>query len=100
MGFSELKLLFNKEYRVYLILIIWLLIGFTIYQFQGEIFMIIGTIIFLPLMAITLIFLLVALFFKKRIHEMSFKRLIIHILIALPFMVLIFYIGATLFGLR
>ncbi len=51
MGLKDLKLLKEKENRLYLILILWLLIGFTIFQF--EVLFVVGYIVFIPLIIIS-----------------------------------------------
>ncbi|MHA1659224.1 MAG: hypothetical protein ACTSUT_08900 [Promethearchaeota archaeon] len=104
MGLLDLKKLKEEEYRIYLILIIWVLVGFTIYQFSellpgSVIFDTIGAIIFLPLMGICIVFFLAALVSKKKIHEFSKKRILFHFIFAIPFIVLLVYIGVYLYWL-
>lgn len=80
MGFKDLKLLKEEEYRLYMILVIWLLIGFTFFQF--EVLYIAGIVIFVPLMALSFIlFLISILSYKKRLRDMTRKRLIITIIV-------------------
>lgn len=88
MGFSDLKLLKEKEYRLYLVLVIWLLIGFTFLQF--DVLVIVGIIIFIPLLVVSFIFLINAVLPFKQIRDMSFKRIVITIVVfALVFLLLI-----------
>ena len=102
MGFSDLKLLKEKEYRIYLVLIIWLLIGFTFLQFDALV--IVGIIIFIPLLVISFIFLINAVLPFKQLRDMSLKRIIITIIvfvlvflllinIVFPIIVNLFYLG-------
>ncbi len=89
MAFKNLLLLKEKEYRLYLILIIWLIIGFTLFQF--EVLYIAGLIVFIPLMALSYILFLTSLVsYKKKLRDMSRKRLIITIII-LTILVLLFF---------
>ena len=97
MGLIDLKLLFKKEYRIYLILIIWLIVGFTIYQLEFELAKVIAFVIFLPLIIVTFFFLIIAFFSKKRLYEMSKKRIIISFIIAFAFFWILFYIGYIFF---
>ncbi|TFG30370.1 MAG: zinc ribbon domain-containing protein [Promethearchaeota archaeon] len=79
MGFRNLLLLKQKEYRIYLILIIWLLVGFTLFQF--EVLYIAGYIVFFPLIVITFILFLISIFSFKTLRDMSRKRIIISFII-------------------
>lgn len=102
MGFSDLKLLKEKEYRIYLILIIWLLIGFTFLQF--DVLVIVGIIIFIPLLVVSFIFLINAVLPFKQLRDMSMRRIIITIVvfvlvflllinIVFPIIINLFYLG-------
>ncbi|MBD3255395.1 MAG: zinc-ribbon domain-containing protein [Candidatus Lokiarchaeota archaeon] len=95
MGFKDLKLLKEKENRIYLILIIWLLVAFTFIQF--EILIIAGIVIFLPLIILSFILMVTSFLSFKRLEEMSRKRIFISILIAIPFLILFFRIVLVLF---
>ncbi len=104
MGLLDLKKLKEVEYRIYLILIIWVLVGFTIYEFSkllpySVIFDTIGAIIFLPLMGVCVVLYLAALVSRKKIHEFSKKRMLFHFIFAIPFIVLLLYIAVYLFWL-
>ena len=102
MGFSDLKLLKEKEYRLYLILVIWLLIGFTFLQF--DVLVIVGIIIFIPLLVVSFILLINAVLPFKQLRDMSMKRIVITIIlfvlvflllinIVFPIIVNLFYLG-------
>ena len=101
MGFRNLLLLREKEYRIYLILIVWLLVGFTIIQF--EVLYIFGLVIFLFLMVISAILLLISILSFKSLKDMSRKRIIISfiifILVILIFFQFFVYLGIILFYL-
>jgi hypothetical protein len=89
MAFKDLKLLKEEEYRLYLILVIWLIIGFTFFQF--EVLYIAGIVVFVPLMALSFIlFLISILSYKKKLRDMTRKRLIITIII-LAVLILLFF---------
>ncbi len=96
MGLGDLKLLKDKGHRIYLILILWLVIGFTLFQFEAT--AIAGFIIFIPLVALSFILFLMALFSFKNLGEMSRKRLIISIIIAIILTILFFNIAIFLFS--
>lgn len=82
MGFKDLLLLKERDNRLYLILILWLLVGFTLIQF--EILYIAALFVFFPLLIISFLLFLVSLFsYKKKLTEMSRKRIIISIIIIL-----------------
>lgn len=83
MGFKDLKLLTTKEYRIYLILTIWLIIGFTFNQFEAT--AIVGFIILIPLVILSFILVIIAFFSRKKFEEMSRKRIIISIIIIILF---------------
>lgn len=90
MVFTELKKLFlEKEYRLFLILVLWLIIGFTLFQFP-QIFPIeLAFFIFPPIIGITTVLLIVSLIGHKDLREISYKKIlfycIIGIIIALLF---------------
>jgi len=66
--FSELKKLFTeKEYRLFLVLVLWLLIGFSIFQFKDFIPIWLGYVIFLPLLVICAILFILSLIFRNGI---------------------------------
>jgi ribosomal protein L40E len=84
MAFKDLLLLKEKEYRLYLILVVWLLVGFTLIQF--EVLYNAGLVVFFILLIFAFLLFLVSLFsYKKKLREMSKKRLIISIIIIVMF---------------
>lgn len=86
MVFSELKKLFlEKEYRIYLILVIWLIIGFTLFQFPDHIPTSISYVIFTPIMGISTVLFIASLFEKKELGEISYKRIALYIIIGVAF---------------
>ncbi|MHA1805314.1 MAG: hypothetical protein ACTSU4_12430 [Promethearchaeota archaeon] len=94
MSFSNLKKLSEGKNKVYLVLTIWTLIGYIFFEFLPPL---VGVIVFLPLMGVCLIFFFASLFSRKKVHEFTTKRIIFHLIIALPFIVLLVYIGIYLF---
>ena len=64
MVFSELKkLITEKEYRLYLVLVIWLLVGFTLLQFSQVIPIWVAMVIYLPLLGFCFTLLIVSFLF-------------------------------------
>ncbi len=82
MGFKDLKKLGKKENRIFLFLIIWLLIDFSLFSFTlpgiFEVPVLIGFLIFIPLLGLCLILGLIAVFTNKEIRKISNKKLIIY----------------------
>lgn len=88
MGFRDLLLLKEEEYRIYLVLTIWLIIGFTFFQFEA--LYVVGIVVFLPLIIITYILFWISLLtYKRKLRELSRKRLLIYGII-LAFFILVF----------
>lgn len=81
MGFKDLKILLDKDKRVYLILAIWLIIGYTIFQFIPS--LILGMYIFLPLLFTCLVYFIFSIILKDKIQEYSWKIFLISIIIAI-----------------
>jgi hypothetical protein len=94
MGFKDLKVLLDKEKRVYLILAIWIIIGYTVFQFSPS--YILGMIVFLPLLFTCLVYFIISLILKDKIQEYAWKVLLISIVIAIP---LFIFLPVTQFGL-
>jgi len=86
MGFKDLIELKKRENRLILILVIWLLVGFTAVQFR--ITRNIGIVMFLPLLGILIILFLVSLIFKKDLKKMTFKSIVKYCLLAIPLFVI------------
>jgi hypothetical protein len=109
MGFSDLKKLLEKENHIFLVLIIWLLIGYTFLQFniQFQIFGLIfnGIVIYFPLLVICIVLFLVAFFLQADIKKLTrytiLKGIILLIIVAVIFYFLgeeiLFLIGVTTF---
>ena len=103
MGFGDLGRLFKKDYRIFLILVIWLLIGFTIFQFDIVLFrgaqfdITLGFIVFLPLIGFCLVLVLIALFTKKDLTTLSTKQALLYSLITIPIMLILSGITLLLF---
>jgi len=98
MVFAELKKLFTeKEYRLFMVLVLWLLIGFTIFQFKDVIPIWVGYVIFLPLLVICAILFIISLIFRAELKELTLKKTVIYCLIALVIIIIFFYIAALLF---
>ncbi|MFX1257292.1 MAG: hypothetical protein ACFFAN_05510, partial [Promethearchaeota archaeon] len=70
----------KKEYRLFLVLVIWLLIGFTLFQFNRT--LVFAYIVFLPLLAICVVLFFVALILHKDLKTLSFKQIVIYCIIA------------------
>ncbi len=82
MGLKDLVELKKRENRLILILVIWLLVGFTAVQFRTT--RNIGIVIFLPLLGILIILLLASVIFKKDLKQMTFKSILKYCLLAIP----------------
>lgn len=98
MGIEDLKKLGEREYRVFLILIIWLLIGFTLFQFQTIEYL--GIIVFFPLIGVCAVLSFVAIALRKDLKKLSFKKVFLYCLIAVPLMILMIvflYVTVALF---
>ncbi|MFX0073320.1 MAG: hypothetical protein ACFFAO_19760 [Candidatus Hermodarchaeota archaeon] len=75
MGFADLKKLLEKKNRIFIILIIWMLIGYTFLQFSFEFqllgFTINGFIIYLPLLVICIVLFFIAFFLGGDLRELN-----------------------------
>ncbi|MFX0070718.1 MAG: hypothetical protein ACFFAO_06470 [Candidatus Hermodarchaeota archaeon] len=96
MGFKDLKIFLDKEKRVYLILAIWLVIGYTIFQFSPS--YLLGIIVFGPLIFTCLVFFVLSLFLKEKIQESPWKFLFLSIIIGIPLWIILlsFIIGLVI----
>lgn len=94
MGFKDLKILKEKEYRLFLFLFLWLLIAYTYVNFTpstpGDMFF------FLPLLGISLVYFFASLFSKKDPTEITLKKFILYVVIAIPLMVFLYSFGQEL----
>ena len=93
MGLKDLKGLLKKENHFFLILIIWLLVGYTFLQFNVEFqvlgFVINGIIIYLPLLIICIVLFLIAFFLQADIKKLTrntvIKGIAVLVLVAVIF---------------
>jgi hypothetical protein len=90
MGFKDLVELKERENRLILILVIWLLVGFTAIQFRTARFL--SIIIFIPLLGFLSILLLSHLIFKKKLKELTFKSILKYSIIIIPLFVVFFLV--------
>jgi len=99
MGIKDLVILKEREYRLFLVLVICLLVGFSFMQFKTT--QIVGFVIFFPLLAISVILFFISFILKKNLKEMSFKSIIKYCILAIPlflvFTVIILYAFIFLF---
>ena len=80
MGFADLKRLFYKDNHLFLLLVIWLLVGFCFLQFNIQFqifgFIINGIIIYLPLLIICIVLFLIAFFLQADIKKLTKKTVL------------------------
>jgi len=94
MGLKDLKFLTNKKYRIFLILIIWFVVGFIFIQYgiaiqiPNTLIVINGVLIFYPLLILCLALFLAALIFRADLIDPS-KVTLIKILILIALLVLV-----------
>ena len=81
---DNLKLLGEKKNRLYLILVIWLLIGDIVIQIEP----IVGIIIFLPYLAFMLYLFILAIITKKDVRDYSAWKLILLLILLFPIMII------------
>ena len=91
---DNLKLLGEKKNRLYLILVVWLLIGEVVIQ----LFPIIGIFIFLPFLAFLLYLLVLSFITKKDIREYSAWKLILLLILLIPLMLVMAIVLVVLFA--
>ena len=82
MAFKHLKALVEEKYKVYLILLIWLIIGYTVFQFVSE--AIIGTYVLLPLTMACFLYFIFMLLFKDKVNQKPLTFLLVCILFSYP----------------
>ena len=95
MGFGDLKKLGKKENRIYLVLVLWLFIGFLVSQF----YVFLGSIIYAPLLFICLALFFVAVFSKKEVRELTKKEVLKSCLIVIPIILILSFVSIVLFTL-
>jgi hypothetical protein len=82
--FSELKKLFTeRNYRIYLLLVIWLLIGYTFFSFPRVFPIGVSYIIFPPILGISTVLLIASFFEKEDLGKLSFKKILIYIILGI-----------------
>ncbi len=93
---SNLKKLFDKENRLFLILVIWLIIGYTLYHFSLPN---IGRGLFIPLLGTCIVLFIAALIFRIDLKHLSLKQIILYIIIAVlvTFLIFLRLMGGFLF---
>ena len=84
---DNLKKLFLRENWRYLVLVIWLIVGVGLVQF--EVTRLIGLISFLPFLAFLMYLFLFSLFAKKDVKEVATWKVILIFFLSLPLMLLI-----------
>ena len=97
MVFTDLKKIIEKENRLFLILVIILIIGFTLAQFGLLNY---GTYIFVILLGICMVLFIAALIFRIDLKHLSHKQIILYLIIgaAITFLLIVrIYIGTILF---
>lgn len=99
MGFFEdLKSLNKKENRLYLILVIWLLIGFTLLQINIiPLIPVIGMIIYVPFLTFCFFLFFLTILRKKNLRDYSILKLFLIFLISLPLVVILSIVFVALF---
>ncbi|MFX1338001.1 MAG: hypothetical protein ACFFDK_05290 [Promethearchaeota archaeon] len=97
MVFTDLKKILDKENRLFLILVLLLVIGFTFAQFGlfG-----LGTYIFVFLLGICIVLIIATLIFQIDLKHLSHKQIILYLIIAIAITFLLimrFYLGYLFF---
>ena len=97
MAFSDLKKLLEKQNYLFLVLIIWLLIGYTFLQFniQFRIFGFIfnGIVIYLPLLVICIVLFLIAFFLQADIKKLKRNTILKGIFLLVIVGVIFYFLG-------
>lgn len=91
---DNLKLLGEKKNRLYLILVIWLLIGDVVIQINP----IVGILVFLPYLAFMIYLFILAIITKKDVRDYSAWKLILLLILLIPIMVVMAIILVILFA--
>lgn len=97
MVFSDLKKLIEEENRLFLILVILLIIGFTFSQFGLLAY---GIYIFIFLLGICMVLIIAALIFRIDLKNLSHKQIILYLIIAIAITFLLLmrlYVGNVFF---
>ncbi len=100
MGLKDLKGLLKKENHFFLILIIWLLVGYTFLQFNFEFqvfgFVINGIIIYFPLLIICIVLFLIAFFLQADIKKLTRNTILKGIGFLIIVIIIFMFIGAEI----
>ncbi len=91
MGFKDLAIL--KEKKLYLVLVIWLLVSFSVLQFVPDW----GMILFIPLLAVSAILFILSFVFRQELTELSFKKILLYLIIAIPLILIFTYFAVAIF---
>jgi len=92
---DNLKLLGEKKNRLYLVLVIWLMIGDIVIQFYP----LVGIVIFLPFLAFVIYLFILALITKKDVRDYSKWKLILLLILLIPIMVIMVIVLFILFAI-
>ena len=80
MPIKDLGKLFEKENRLFLVLVIWLIVGYTAIAFNFSVvifgFVLDGLIIFMPLLIICIVLFLIAFFLQGDLKELNWSSLL------------------------
>ena len=93
---DNLKKLFLKENWRYLVLVIWLIVGIGLIQFQTT--RLIGLLSFLPFLAFLMYLFLFSLFAKKDVKEVATWKVLLLFFLSLPVMLLIAVVLIIIFA--
>lgn len=100
MALVDLKKLLEKENRLFLLLIIWLIVGFTFLQFNIEFqilgFTFNGIVIYLPLLIICIVLFLIAFFLQADIKKLTRNTLIKGIILLIIVIIIFLFLGAEI----
>ncbi len=93
MPFRDLLELKNKENRIYLLLVIWLLIGYGLMQFLP----LIGVFVMLPLLSFMFFLYIIVLIWKTDLKKYSLKKILLIFIVSLPLILLLSFVFVVLF---
>ncbi|MHA1375256.1 MAG: hypothetical protein ACTSR7_13300, partial [Promethearchaeota archaeon] len=93
---DNLKKLFLRENWRYLVLVIWLLVGVGLVQF--EVTRLIGLLSFLPFLAFLMYLFIFSLFAKKDVKEVATWKVLLIFFLSLPIMILIAVLLVIIFA--
>jgi hypothetical protein len=97
MALSDLKKLFYKENRIFLILIIWMLIGYTFLQFNYQIqilgLILNGIVIFFPLLVICIVLFLISFFLGGDIKNLNSKTVLKGVVFLVIVVIIFLFLG-------